>query len=346
MSFANELHKKVTKVKDFRQVVTAGIDDVWAMDLVDMGTSELKVNKNKRYMLTCIDCFSRYAWAIPMESKSESSSLDAFKTILASGRKPERIWTDQGAEFYNSVWKKFLDSKDIGHYSTYSEVKVSMVERFNRTLKTRMWKYFTEHDTKKWIDILDDLVDDYNTTKHSTIRMTPIEASKEENEKELMEKLYPEPAVEEPKFKLGEWVRISRQKGVFEKGYTQTWSKAIYKIVRISIQKPILCYLIDENKEAVEGGFYQNELQKTSQKPEKKPELTNDIPVYDHRFVKTKSKALYSNIELEVKIDGKKQWVGLNKYLVPIPGERGKRNVHSVAKYIHDNLYEEVWSKI
>ena len=173
MSFANELHKKVTKVKNFRQVVTDGIDDVWAMDLVDMGASNLKENKNKRYFLTCIDCFSRYVWAIPMENKTEASSLKAFKEILASGRKPTRIWTDEGSEFYNSTWKQFLKSEDIIHYSTHSEFHVSMVERFNRTLKTRMWKYFTEHDTKKGINILYALVDDYNKIKHSTILITP-----------------------------------------------------------------------------------------------------------------------------------------------------------------------------
>ena len=118
------------------------------------------------------------------------------------------------------------------------------------------------------------------------------------------------------------------------------------KITRISLEKPVLYYVIDENNETVDGSFYESELQKTEQKPEEKAKLTNDIPVYGHRTVKAKSKALFSNIELDVKDNGKRQWVPLSKFLVPIPGQKGKRNVHSVAKYVQHNLYDEVWEKI
>ena len=142
-----------------------------------------------------------------------------------------------------------------------------------------------------------------------------------------------------------DYVRIARIKGTFEKGYTKKWSEEIYRILAIDLNKPIKYHLQDENGEDVKGAFYESELQKTVARPTK-VKLINDIDVYGHRFVKTKSKALYANIELDVKLEGERQWISLNKFLVPVPGEKGKRNVHSVAKYVHDKLFEEVWEKI
>jgi hypothetical protein len=357
MSFANELHKNVNLIKEYRQVITDGIDDVWAIDLVDMGS----YSGDYRYILTCVDCFSRYAWAVPMRVKTEDASLDAFKRILASGRKPTRIWTDRGTEFWNSKWNKFLKERDIGHYSTFEHV--SMVERFNRTLKTRMWKYFTENSTRKWDDVLGGFVSAYNHVKHSSIGMTPIEASQKKNEEDLMKKMYP-PKVEVavPKFKLNDWVRISREKGTFEKGYTNKWSKEIFQIVRISLAKPTLYYLEDEAEEPVKGAYYENDLQLTKQEPEEVEPLRDYVKVLSY---KENSKKGYDRYTLKVDFgDGapsfedaksKKYFsyvmslkgvheVPLNKFMMPY-GEKGKRIVVYIQKWLYDTL-PDVWKAV
>ena len=353
-----ELHKQAYKPKKCRKVISLGLDDTWSIDLVDMryidgesnAEKQLELNDGYQYIFMCIDLFSRYGWAVPMKNKTTTEAWKAFSKILAGGRKPKKIWADQGGEFHSDFWEDKLAKDDITLYYTGSERKAVMVERLNKTIKTWMWQEFTYYDdVKKWIDILPKLIDRYNKRVHSAIGMKPEEASNLSKKKlnKLAEKQY-EGAVGEvgkPKYEVLDYVRISRLKGTFEKGYTQKWSKEIYRIMAIDLNKPIKCHLQDENGEDVTGVFYESELQKTIARPVKQ-KLTNDIPVYDHRFVKTKSKALYSNIELEVKLDGKKEWVPLNKFLIPVPGERGKRNVHSVAKYVHDNLFEEVWSKI
>ena len=117
------------------------------------------------------------------------------------------------------------------------------------------------------------------------------------------------------------------------------------QIVRIDVNKPITYYLKDENGEMEPGIFYQNELLKTSQKPEEKKPLTNEIPVDDWRYVITKSKKKFADIEVHTKEDGKWEWRPILNYLLPIAGLKDKYNVHSIAKFIHHELFNEVWRK-
>ena len=146
-----------------------------------------------------IDCFSRFAWAVPIRDKKGDTILNEFKEILkTSKRKPNRLWVDQGKEFVNKKMTAWLKEQNILIYHTYGEHKCSMIERFNRTLKTIMWRQLTEEQNDKWLPILPDLLEKYNNTKHSTIKMTPVEASKKINEKPLWTKLYGE-TIEEAK---------------------------------------------------------------------------------------------------------------------------------------------------
>jgi hypothetical protein len=135
------------------------------------------------------------------------------------------------------------------------------VERFNRTLKEKMWKRFTAENTRNWVDMLERLIGEYNKTFHRTIRMTPIECSKiKKHEMKIPHKI-----LSKPKFKLGDKVRISRTKGVFEKGYLPNWSEAIYLIHKVKRTSPVTYILKDTAGEVLEGSFYENELQKTKQ---------------------------------------------------------------------------------
>ena len=147
-----------------------------------------RANKGYKYMMNVIDVFSKYAWSIPMKNKTGVTTLEAFRKIeKESGRTPKHLWVDKGLEFYNKDVTTWLEKHNIVRYSTYSEHKSAVVERFNRTLKEMMWKRFTAENTRNWIDMLDALLHKYNNKVHSTIGMSPIEASKEENELKVLQ---------------------------------------------------------------------------------------------------------------------------------------------------------------
>jgi hypothetical protein len=242
-------------------VVIGAVNDIWSMDIVDM--NDLKeYNNGIRYFLTCIDLASRFAWARILKSKTGKETLEAIKSIIASAKAtPRKIWVDRGSEFYNRDVQSYLNSKGTTLYSTYGEMKAVMIERFNRTLKSMMWLYFTEHQTRKWTDILQDLVDQYNNKVHSSIGMTPAQAYEEK----LTTIKTIEPVETKPKFKEGDRVRISRIKGLFEKGYTPNWSYEIFTVARVIPGDPVTYELKDASGELVKGKFYEPELQKTEQ---------------------------------------------------------------------------------
>ena len=244
------------------------IDDVWAADLVEM--QEWKnVNKGYCYILNVIDRFSKFAWSVPLKDKKSETVLDAFKYIVKiSGRKPRYIWVDEGKEFYTKDMTDWLKDENITRYSTHGEHKSAIAERFNRTLKERMWHRFTAENTRNWIDMLDDLLLKYNTSYREAIRMRPVDASKKENESEVWENLFrdDEQAKKSNKFKIGDSVRISRIKGIFEHRFLPNWTEQIYKMHKINKSTPITYILKDLQDEIIEGGFYKEELQKHHKK--------------------------------------------------------------------------------
>ena len=169
-TLAEELHKPVRRKFEKRRVLVNGIDKIWAADLVDMQAFS-KFNRGIKYILAVIDVFSKYGYLIPLKDKTGKSVASALKTIFKE-RKPEKMWVDKAKEFYNKDVKELIEL-----YSTENEEKSSVVERWIRTMKERMWKYFTDNNTNHYVNILSDLVEDYNNTRHSSITMTPVEAS-------------------------------------------------------------------------------------------------------------------------------------------------------------------------
>lgn len=277
-AIADEIHKPVRRVFARRRVHAEYKDQVWSMDLVDMSEWS-KENDGERYMLTIVDVFTRYAWAVPMKSKSAIDTFAAFISVVDLGRVPARLWVDQGKEFYNSVFKKWMNLREgkpvmgfpVIMYSTFGESKSVIVERFNRTLKTKMWRYFSEENTRRWIDILPSLLRWYNTRVHSTLGMSPWEASKRKNQKEVYSKINPvstdtSGSSREPVYPIGTVVRISRLKGIFEKGYLPNWSREVFTVVETSVPddptSPITYKLQDRSGEVLAGSFYTQELNK------------------------------------------------------------------------------------
>ena len=172
---AEELHKPIIRKFKRRRVLVGGIDRIRAADLVDMQAFS-KFNRGVKYLLAVIDIFSKYGWLIPFKDKTGETIASALKTIFKE-RKPEKIWVDKGKEFYNKNVKDLVEL-----YSTENEEKSSVVERWIRTMKEKMWKYFTANSTNVYLNQLSDLVKEYNNTRHSSIKMTPVEASESENE--------------------------------------------------------------------------------------------------------------------------------------------------------------------
>ena len=233
---ANELHKPSIRKFEKRKVYSTFKDSIWGVDLADMQLLS-KYNKGIRFLLCVIDIFSKYAWVVPLKDKKGISIVKAFQSILKQSNskrakgtsaqhvKPNKIWVDKGSEFYNAYFKKWLRDNDIAMYSTYNEGKFVVAERFIKTLKCKIYKYMTSISKNVYIDKLDDIVDEYNNTYRTTIKMktidvkdnTYINTSKEINNKD-------------PKFKVGDRVRISKYKNIFAKGYMPNWSEEVFII--------------------------------------------------------------------------------------------------------------------
>ena len=163
------MHKPTRRRFPRRQVVVYGIDHQWQADLVDLGKLAF-YNKGFKYLLTCIDVLSRYAWVVPLKDKTGKTLKEAFQVIFKTGRQPIRLQTDRGTEFTNRVFQMFLKKHDVHFFTTYNEeTKANIVERFNRTLKTKMWKYFTRRETLTYMDIIPNMVASYNRTEHRSI---------------------------------------------------------------------------------------------------------------------------------------------------------------------------------
>jgi transposase InsO family protein len=256
------LHKPVRRNFKRNRVIVGGIDQQWQLDLADMQTMQ-KFNNGYRYLLVCIDVFSKYAWVIPLKNKTGPALVDAFKIILSSGRKPEKIMTDQGTEFLNQHFRALMRKEEIDLYNTYNETKASIVERLIRTLKTRMWRYFTAKKTLRYIDVLSDLVFSYNHSVHRSIKTKPANVTVE-NEKKIWHTLYDHSSLKNVKykFKIGDQVRISKIKRKFEKGFSQNFSAEIFTISKRVPRDPPVYKLKDYDNEELKGTFYDKELQK------------------------------------------------------------------------------------
>jgi hypothetical protein len=202
-----------------------------------------------------IDVFSKYAWAVPIKKKDAQSVTDAYASILRE-RKPLKIQTDKGKEFMNARFKRMLDENDVRFYvSQNADIKASVVERFNRTLKTKIWKYFTHNNTFNYANVLDDLLHSYNNTHHRTIDRAPSSVKRKDVDA-LHAKMFPlATRVVPAKFKVGARVRISKTRRVFDKGYLPNWTVELFTVTKVLDTNPPTYKLRDYDGEEIDGTF-------------------------------------------------------------------------------------------
>ena len=269
------LHKEARRRYVTRPYRTNKIDAQWQADLVEM--IELhNVNDGYRYLLTVIDLFSRYAWAKPLRSKSAADVTLAFRNILAEGeRKPKKLQTDNGREFENAPFQLMLNENGIQFFTISSAHKAAVVERFERTLKGKMWKYFTHTGSHRWLDVLPRILKSYNASNHRSIEMAPSQVNYQ-NEMQLWERQQqkgPQRVTQRDIHSVllvGDTVRISHVKKVFNKGYLPSWSDQVYTVSRViqtpkieaAFRGPVQYIITDFNGENIKGAFYGFELQK------------------------------------------------------------------------------------
>lgn len=261
------LHKPMLRRFPTRKYRAAGPNHLWQMDLMEM-IPYADINKGYRYILTCIDVYTRFARAEPIKAKDSVNVAAAIEIMLKKAgkdKKPIHIQTDLGKEFYNKTVIDLFKKHKIKHYSVHSQYKAALVERFNRTLREKLSRYFTHHGKKIWVTVLPDIVTAYNDTPHKGIDgKRPVEMSNELNfwlkqeegasiPKETVKRIYP----------VNSLVRISRlSNNPFRKNFDQNWSEEIFKIHAIDKRdNPVMYILHDLKGEIIQGKFYHQELQ-------------------------------------------------------------------------------------
>lgn len=261
------LHKPVRRTFPRRKTIVGGIDHQWQADLID--TQRLKKdNDGYNYILTVIDVLSKFAWAVPLKNKTGPTLVSAFDSIFAD-RQPQALQTDKGTEFINKTFQKYLKDRGVRFFTTENEdIKASIVERFNRTLKEKLWRYFTKHGRNRYLEALPDLLNNYNHSYHRSIKTTPASVNRN-NQEDIWQNLYGATTKQTEtahKLKIGDRVRISKARRTFKKGYLPSWTEELFTISRVKTTRPTTYVLKDDHGEELKGTFYQQEIQKVATK--------------------------------------------------------------------------------
>ena len=253
-----QVHKKVAK-PIYSSIYASGVDHIWQADLCDMA-KYCGSNSNYKFLLCIVDVYSRYAFVFPMKSKNKNVVVSCFIQLFAK-RKPRNLTTDLGSKFNNKEMKALLNRVGVKHYmaDVADHTKMGLVERFNRTLKTLISRYMTAAKTRKYIEVLPDLVTNYNTTHHQFLGKPPADVRTGDY------KITKEPAGEEfRKFTVGDRVRLLQDTPLFQKGYVGRWSKGVYEIADVENYKFVIA---NSAGKILDKRYKHYELQKVNKEP-------------------------------------------------------------------------------
>ena len=248
----NDVHSKHRRIikKKFprRHIIVHFPFQIFMGDLIEYQRNEYKyANGGHKFILVLIDVFTKKAYARPVKRKNKFDMAIAMESILTDlDHYPNTLITDEGLEFYNKNVEEVLDKYAIHHYSIKSKMKASVAERFIRTLKSRLEKYFVKNKTKRWIDVLPQFIENYNNTPHRSLGMTPNQVT-DDNADRVFKKMFPDIHLQaKPRLKIGDLVRKLKLKTVFDKGYKQTWSDEIFKVTQIKQAAGRIWYIISD----------------------------------------------------------------------------------------------------
>ena len=244
--FINEIYSKPPKkYYPTNRTDVYYIDDIWSLDILDLKDYGPENNRGYRYILVIIDNFSKYGWTTPLKNKNAQTIKDSFENILISSkRKPNLIESDRGKKFYNNIIQDFLNKNNIKLYSRNSSLGAVFAERFNRTIRDLLKKIAFGKGDANWIDVLQTITKQYNNRIHSSIKLSPKDASLKKNEGFVYRNLLDKRNTIKPKYKIVDLVRTADLKKTFSKGDTTNWSYKLYKITEI-IKDTMPSYHID-----------------------------------------------------------------------------------------------------
>ena len=259
------LHRPVRKIFPRRRIISRFPGQIVQSDLIDMQKYSTK-NSNFNFILVVIDCFSKKLWTRPLKSKRGQDTADALRYILESMEYPiQTLIFDEGLEYKNQYVNGLLNEYNIHSYHILSKTKASTAERVNKTIKEKIWKYFTQTGKEKWINVLENIVSNYNETYHTTTKMAPNQVTWE-NRLKVFKTMFPKISNRvRCRLRVDDKVRIALNKDIFEKKYTQNWSKDIFTIKNV-FQKNGVCWfrLKDSNNKIYSKGKYFYQLNKVS----------------------------------------------------------------------------------
>ena len=263
---AYTLHRPVLYKFPRRRIIVNGIDQQWQADLMDLHNLR-RYNDNKTFVLIVIDVFSKHAWARSLKNKTGPSVVEAFDDILqTSARHPKKLQTDKGKEFLNKHFQGFLKDKGIHFFvSENDDIKCAVAERVIRTIKEKLWRYFTKKQSYRYVDVLPDILRNYNHSYHRSIKISPVEVNSSNQEK-VWQTLYLNDVrpfqTGTTLLEVGDRVRISKTRVKFQKGYTASWTREKFTVSRVHAHTTPATYrLKDDSGEELQGTFYYQELQ-------------------------------------------------------------------------------------
>lgn len=299
------LRKKFKKAR----VVVSGIDDQYDADLSDL-SNIAKENDGFKYLLVVIDIFSKFLWIQPLKNKTAQEVINGFKHIFKQGRKCKKLRTDKGSEFISKITRSYLKKEGIYFFTTQnSNTKANIAERVQQTIKNRMYRYFTRKRSHRYIDVLQDIVNSYNSTPHRSLNgIAPKDVTKE-NESDIWAYMFLKPKKTRKRitpftFKIGDLVRLSHENKPFDRSYNEHFTREIFKISKRMYMQGIPMYKVkDFQNEDIKGNFYASELLKVHKN-------ADELWFIEEKIKKRKRKG---QVEWFVKFDGwpKKynQWI-------------------------------------
>lgn len=244
----------------------ANIGDFWQADLMDMQTLSRK-NKGYKYILAVIDCFSKFGWCIPIKKKQPSEIIRGFEIIFEKSQyKPRSLHTDKGREFVNKSFQEFLERNSVKFYKASDPAtKASICERYIRTMKSLIYKYFTYSGTERYCEMLESLTVLYNSRWHRSIGMAPADVN-ERNVLKVWENLNKSNNNNKrvPLLKCNDFVRLAKPKEIFDKGYKPMWTNEIFAIKKVIAHSQPVYKIKDLEGNDITGTFYEPELQKVT----------------------------------------------------------------------------------